>query len=79
MLNSTLDIPNKPVKRGTNGSLSSRFKTISPRTPVSINAKNAEGFLLSAKITFKETKVNTRGNTRRIKFPSENFSGFALR
>ena len=61
MLRRTLDIPNNPVRRGTNGSLSSRFKTIRPRTPDNKKAKSAENFLFSVKTTFKETKINTIG------------------
>ena len=63
MLSISIDDPKRPVSRGSNGSFISRFRTLNPRRPESVNAINARLFFFSKEISSIEIKIRNKTRT----------------
>ena len=57
ILKINIDPPNKPVKRGSNGSFISRLRTSNPRMPVIKKTNKAENFFFSKRIKMIEMRI----------------------
>ncbi len=58
ILRASIEDPKRPVRRGSNGSLTSRFKTLKPRIPVRKKTKRAGNLFFSSIIKMIETTIN---------------------
>ena len=63
MLSISIDDPKRPVSRGSNGSFISRFRTLNPRRPDSVNAINARLFFFSREINSIEIRIRNKTRT----------------